>query len=101
MKDLTERVASYMTWGRVAFVIIAGVVLFSGFTAGAISGSLSVAPSVAVLKAVTDKHEIRLEKIETIQRERSIKMGEIIGYLRAIADTLGVRKADIKAGVDE
>lgn len=84
-----DKVANIFTWGRIAFLVIVGAAGFATFVAGEISGARGIEPRVTALEKWSEQVDLRL----STQGET---LAEIRGYVRAIADKMGVRQGGEK-----
>lgn len=81
-RPITDRVVAAMSWGRIAFVVVAGLVAFGSYLTGEIIGAQGIGPRVTAL-------ELKVAAIKTEMDYRVKVFYEITGYVKAIARTMG------------
>ena len=82
---VVDRLASLITVGKVTAFFVGCIVLFTAYVIGA----RTIEPRVDAL-------EVRVVKIDLTMEKRGERLSEALGYLRAIADRLDVKRSDIK-----
>jgi hypothetical protein len=113
--DLINKLKSWMTWGKIAFSAVIATAGFGTFVAGEIRGANLLEPRVSALEGRVEKIEEHLgaqgdqilkivsvipDKVQLLEtrvaglevelRGNTKDMSEIKGYLRAMADKMGV-----------
>jgi hypothetical protein len=113
--DLINKLKSWMTWGKIAFTAVIATAGFGTFVAGEIRGANLLEPRVSALEGRVEKIEehlgaqgdqilkivsvipdkvqlleTRVAGLEVEMRGNTKDMSEIKGYLRAMADKMGV-----------
>jgi len=108
---LTQKIAALLTWGNVATIIIVIFLSFTSYIVGNVVGARELEPRILQITEVISKQEkrmetlalqsdllkqeIRISSIEKVQINNSLKMSEMVGYLKAIASNMGIKKSDI------
>lgn len=108
---VTQKIVALFTWGKVATIIIVMFLSFTSYIVGNIAGARELEPRILQISEVISKQErrmetlalqsdllkqeIRISNIEKVQINNSLKMSEMVGYLKAIANNMGIRKSDI------
>jgi len=82
---IVDRLASLLTVGKVTAFFVGCILMFGAYVIGA----RTIEPRVEAL-------EVRVVKIDLTMEKRGERLSEALGYLRAIADRLDVKRSDIK-----
>jgi hypothetical protein len=117
LSSLFKKAKEWFTWGKIAFSAVLATATFGTFVAGEIRGANMLEPRVTALEARVEKIETHLgeqgeqllkhilvipdkvQQLETrvagleVEMRGSAKdLGEIKGYLKAMADKMGVQR---------
>lgn len=92
-RPLVEKLQAAMTWGKVVFLILGALAIFTTYVIGEVSGAQSLAPRIVVLEEhaahVTKRLELRAVEVNTKFEEQGKSLAKIEGFLMAIGKAVG------------